>query len=942
MQPEKWQKIEPILQAVLDQPSESREAYLREACGGDKALEDEVRSLIGAETDAGLFLEDGAMHVAARALAQQVPTGFELAAGAEVSHYRVLGKLGAGGIGVVYKAEDTRLHRFVALKFLSAGLTLDPGALGRFRIEARAASALNHPNICTLYDIGEFDGHSFLVMEFLEGETLAARIARGPLEPPELLRVATDIAGALEAAHRAGVIHRDIKPANIFVSGNGHVTVLDFGLAKMQPAGQATELATQTGTGVVLGTPAYMAPEQASGAAADQRADVWAFGMVLYELATGKRPGVGTRPPVAGQPGIEGIVHRCLEQEPGQRFQSMAEIVASLRALQGGSQPPMAANLGRRRVLWPVLAGGAVLASAGWMILHRTRPQAAGKHTIVVAEFSNTTGEPVFDDALRQGLSVQLQQSRYLELMPDERVQQTLRNMGRPDERLTPQVTREVCQRNSGSAVIEGSIAKLGSQYVLGLAARNCQTGAVLDQQQLTAAGREDVLPALGRATAVLRNRIGESLSTVRRDAPLANAVTPSLEALKAYTAGFKFLQSADPTAAVSQLQRAVELDPQFSMAYALLGRTYFDTSQPMLAAAALKKAYELRRRAGDRDQFWIVAQYHQMVTGNLEEVQHSTEAWAQQYPRDMEVHALLSALYQEFGRYGQAIAEGEKAVQVAPDFPFAHINRAWSYVLDGRTADGVRAFEEARRRGFEATDMLLLPYAIAFLKGDAQGMKAALAVGKQKPETEDWITHAESLVEAYKGNMEESRRLSRRAVGLARQSHQDERAALYMAGAAVREAFLGDAVEAQHLAREALLVKNNRDVAYGAAFAFVKSGAPAEAEPLMADLEKSFPEDSFVKFTYVPVIRAMIAIGKHQPAVALSLLEPSLPYELGVPGSWSGFYGCMYPTHVRGEAYLAAGDRAKAAAEFKKIKDHPAVVLFDPLGKAVAGIDVH
>jgi serine/threonine protein kinase/Flp pilus assembly protein TadD len=942
MHPETWKKVEALLQSALDRPPAERDAFLREACAGDRSLEREVRALLTSESAAESFMEDAAMHVAARVMAQRssTPSALDLPIGAVVSHYAIAGKLGAGGIGVVYKAEDTRLHRFVALKFLSGDLVQDPAALSRFRLEARAASALNHPNICTLHDIAEHNGRSFLVMEYLEGETLRERIARGPFDFPELLATAIAIADALDAAHSAGIVHRDIKPANIFITTRGRVKVLDFGLAKIQPSAQLSELATKTGSGMVLGTPAYMSPEQARGAVVDHRADLWAFGLVIYEMATGTRPSVGSRPPIEGRPELEAIVTRCLEYEAERRYQSAAEIRASLQALNADSQafrPLVSTRPGQAR-LWVGVAAIVFLAVAGWTFLWRTSRPPDAKHLITLADFSNTTGDSVFDEALRQGLAVQLRQSPYLNLISDDRVQQTLRNMGRPaDTRLTSQIAREVCQRNSGSAVLEGSIAKLGSQYVLSLVARNCQTGEVLDQQQVQASGKEEVLSTLGRLATTFRNRSGESLANIRlHDAPLPDAVTPSLEALQAYSAGFKFLQSSDPTAAVPQFQRAIELDPKFTMAYARLGRSYADTAQPALAAAAIGKAYELRQRVGDRDQYWITAQYHQLVTGNLEAAQHSTEAWAQAYPGDLEAHALLSGIYQSLGRFPQAVAEGEKALQAAPEFPFSYITLAWSYVLDNRMADGVRVFREAQRRKFELPDMMLMPYLIAFIKGDAQGMRESLAAAKQKPEAEDWITHAESLVEAYNGRLPESRTLSRRAVDLARQAHQDERAALYLAAAAVRESFLGDAAEAHRLGKEALRLSTNRDVEYGAAFALVKSGFPAEAEPLIAHLESGFPEDTYVKFTYLPVLRALIAVRRGQPAVALALLVPATPYELGIPGSWNGFYGCLYPAYVRGEAYRASGDEAKAAAEFQKVKDHPAVVFADPVARAL------
>ena len=553
----------------------------------------------------------------------------------------------------------------------------------------------------------------------------------------------------------------------------------------------------------------------------------------------------------------------------------------------------------------------------------------------MLADFGNTTGEAVFNEALRQGLSVQLRQSPYLNLISEDRIQHTLQQMGQPpDARVTPQFAREICLRTSSAAVLEGSISKLGSQYILNLAARNCQTGDVLDHQQVQVPRQEDVLRALDRMAAAFRSRIGESLAAIRRhDTPLQEATTSSLEALQAYSAAFKFMISSDPTAAVPLFQRAISLDPKFAMAYARMSRAYADTAQYELAASAATKAYELRQRVGDHDQFWIAAQYHQLVTGNLESAQHSCEAWVQAYPRDMEVHSMLSMLYQRFGRYQQAISEGEKALESAPDFPPSYINLAWSYILENRVADALRVFREAQRRKFEMPDLMIMPYYIAFLNGDAQAMQSTAAAAKQKPESEDWITHAESVVAAYNGRLPEARTLTRRAADLARQSHQDERAALYLAAAAVRESFLGDAAEARHAAREALTLSTNRDVQYGAAFALAKSGFPAEAEPLLANLERRFPEDTYVKFIYLPVVRGLIAVRKQQPVAALRLLEAAAPYELGIPGSWAGFFGNLYPAYVRGEAYLAAGDSPRAAIEFQKIITNRAVVFADPVG---------
>jgi len=444
--------------------------------------------------------------------------------------------------------------------------------------------------------------------------------------------------------------------------------------------------------------------------------------------------------------------------------------------------------------------------------------------------------------------------------------------------------------------------------------------------------------PAKCWIISTFRNRIGESLAAIQQhDVPLLEAVTPSLEALQAYSAGYKSLLSADPTAAVPLFQRAVALDPNFAMAYARLARAFADTAQPEAAAAALTKAYELRQRVGDRDQFWIASAHDMMVTGNLESARHSTEAWVQAYPRDTEAHNLLSVLYQQLGRYSQAVSEGEKAIETAPDFPPSYNNLIWSYIFDKRLNDAQRILREGQRRKFDMPDLMLLPYYIAFLQGDAQGMQNALSAARQKPESEDWVTHAESLVAAYTGHLAESRTLSKRAVDLARQSRQEERAMLYLAGAAVRESFLGDAGEARRIAKEAAALSKNRDVVYGAAFALANAGSFDDAAPLLADLERRYPEDTYVKFTYLPVVRALIAVRKQKPGEALQLLEVAAPYELGLPGSWFGLFGELYPIYVRGEAYLAAGQPTRAAEEFHKFAANRQVVWADPVGVVVA-----
>ena len=899
-----------------------------------------------------------------------------------VSHYRLLDRLGEGGMGVVYRAEDLRLGREVAIKLLKKDVSTSADWLARFEREARLASSLQQPHICTIHELGEPDGQPFIVMERLEGRTVRQLIEAGPIPIPRLLHLARQIAEALDAAHRRGIIHRDVKPANLFVTPGDHLKVLDFGLAKTTSAEAATATATATAlavetsaptiaagrtadltaTGMAIGTAAYMSPEQAHGQPLDARSDLFSLGSVLYEMATGRRAFGGDDLPLIAMriingvvvplrtvdptipEDVEAIIKKLMATDAKDRYQSAAELLVDVRAALQRVDPDSAITRAvvsgsvpsrprRSRVPLAIAATVATVLLAGSAAYMTLVPRAAAlsdRDSILVGEFENKTGDPVFDESLITALKLHLGQSPFLDIVADQRVRETLRLMGRTEQdRLTSDVAREACQRLNLKAMIDGSISLLGTSYVLRLDATDCSTGDSLAREQVEAPNRERVLNELGSMASRMRATLGESLPSMQRfDMPIEQATTRSMTALKAYALGLEERRHGRELESIAFFNQAIEIDHDFASAYATLSTVYGSLGEWRRSEEYARRAYDLQNRVSERERLFIIYQFHDRVSGNQDKVVSTLELWKAAYPREMRPVNALAVVYNRIGRYEQAEVEGREALRRSPGHPFPLSNLSVTYRAMGKYDESRKIADEAVKLGVETAPTRRLLYQLGILAADGSAV-THLAWAKDKPREFDLVS-AQAQVAAYEGLLSAARELYRHASELAIAQRLQGTASGYAAQLAWTEALYGNPANAATTVRRILAAAPQSEgpgtlPRFRAAAALALTGAAADALPMVTRAEHDYPEATFVRTLLTPVTRASIALRQQKPDAALQALQDTASTELGTAAG-------LVPLYLRAEAFRQKGSAPEAIHEYERLLSHRGVDPFAPM----------
>src|ERR1700722_4271924 len=900
--------------------------------------------------------------------------------GKKVSHYRVLEVIGGGGMGMVYKAEDLKLGRRVALKFLPEELAEDPVSLLRFEREAQTASSLNHANICTIFEIEEYEGKPFIVMELLDGQTLRDRLLTlGPETLPQNGRVdiAVQICDGLEAAHTHGIIHRDIKPANIFLTKSGLVKILDFGLAKsieieesVEHEPERTSLSAHsttesrsaearinlTRTGMHTGTASYMSPEQTRREKLDARTDLFSFAAVLYEMATGRRAFAGDDATTVHEAvlhqfpvpvrslnlrisqRLEAVITKGIQKDREDRYQSAADMRADLERVSGVAQSRF--SPGRKSLAFATLL---LIACAGGSYWHyRNREKLTANDTIVLADLTNQTSDPVLDDAINFALRIELAQTPFLRVLDEEKVRGYMKELNQPiDGRITPDIARQVCGKTSSKAMVTSTIADTGNGYRIMMKAIDCANGKTVAQSARNVTYRKNLVHELGVAGSELRGDLGEPAASVKKyNQPLEEVTSSSLEAIQHLAQGFRqqLSKAHSPALAISLLsfyKRAVDLDPSFALAWASLGNIYQTQEQfnVRLAMEAEAKAYELRNRLIPQLRYLIVTLYLS-IGGDLEKAYPVFEEWVQNFPLDGVAHHNFGNLLVWLGQFDRAADEYREALRLSPTMT-GYDSLMSSTLYAGRLAEAKAVFEEAQSHKLDSIEMHCNAQLLAFLQHDETGMQTQLAWARGNPEAEAVILHGIGREKAYHGQFRESRtilhkRFQNMAERVKGSSLANEMTAFDF-DLATQAAETGSLGDAQHLL-SSLREGDPRLVLFSEGFALLdaRAGYVEQAQKIASSINRNLPVDTLVQDYTLPAIYAAIKLRRNDPAGAITILQPALRYDLAYPPL--GF-NSLYPAYLRGLAYLRMGDGRLAAAEFQKLIDHPAIVGRNDIG---------